>query len=321
MIEQRRRAPWQTIGAKHEYESTSARQLMREAGLDWSVELADLFAETNTGLIDVPNRFATIKVNKNGESSVLATVGSRYNILQNEEVFESLDFLVDSGEARYSAAGELRGGNVVWTVMQLPDAISIANDPHAAYLLARTSHDGSTAFELCPIISRLSCTNQMNAAFSTAKKNGGLYSLRHTVNNKIDISHIRSVINVMYQDFSTYTDMANTLISESMSDTEFQLFVKRVYSLPSIIEFSSDDTLSASQKRVRSAVYKNRANALSVWNNDTGTQENLRGTKFGALHAIIEVADHFGKSEEKTSTKVLLSKDGTVKQKALQLLQ
>lgn len=320
MTNNRRYAPWQKIGSSHEHEEiTSARQLMTSAGLDWTVSLNDLVAVTPDDVsLEVPNRFATVKETKDGTRTVLGTVGSRYNILQNQEVFESLDFLVDSGEARYSAAGELRNGNVVWAVMELPSSVKIADDPHAGYLLARTSHDGSTSFELCPIISRLSCTNQMNAAFSTAK--GGLYSLKHTTNNRISISDIRSVINIMYEDFNTYTDMAESLTDQAMSDSEFQLFTKRVYSLPSIIEFSSDDTLSASQKRVRSAVYKNRDNAWSVWTNQTGTQEHLRGTKFGALHAIIEVADHFSKSYDKTSAKILLSKDGNVKQKALQLL-
>lgn len=315
-----RRAPWQTISAKHTFEGTSARQIMQEAGLDWHVSLEDVYAHTDNGDIQVPNRFATVRNNNDGSASALSVVGSRYKILQNEEVFSSLDFLVDSGEARYASAGELAGGSVVWTVMELPESVVITNDPHAGYLLVRTSHDGSNAFQIAPIISRLSCTNQMNAAFAQAGKKNGLYSLKHTTNSKIDLSDIRKVINLTYKDFDTYSDMASVLISKSFTDMEFKNFSNRVYPLASKIEYSADDLLSPAEKRTRAAVMRNRNNAWNVWRNKTGTQENLYGTKFGALHAIIEVADHFSRNEEKTSSKVLLSKDGKYKQRALELL-
>jgi phage/plasmid-like protein (TIGR03299 family) len=315
-----RRAPWQIISDKHTFEGTSARQIMREAGLDWHVSLEDVYAHTNNGDIQVPSRFATVRNNNDGSASALSVVGSRYKVLQNEEVFSSLDFLVDSGEARYASAGELAGGAVVWTVMELPDAIGIANDPHAGYLLVRTSHDGSNAFQIAPIVSRLSCTNQMNAAFADAGRKNGLYSLKHTTNSKIDLSDIRKVINLTYKDFDAYSAMGRNLISREFSDMEFKNFSHKVFPLASKIEFSPDDMLSPAEKRTRAAVMRNRRNAWNVWTNQTGTQENLTNTKFGALHAIIEVSDHFSRNEEKTSSKVLLSKDGKYKQRALELL-
>ena len=315
-----RRAPWQIISDKQVFEGTSARQIMREAGLDWTVSLEDVYTTGNTGVLEVPNRFATVRTNTDGTQSALAIVGSRYKVMQNEEVFESLDFLVDTGEARYASAGELAGGAVVWTVMELPNSIGIANDPHAGYLLARTSHDGSNAFQIAPIISRLSCTNQMNAAFASAGKKNGLYSLKHTTNSKINLSDIRKVINLTYTDFASYSEMGRNLISREFSDMEFKNFSHKVFPLLSKIEFSPDDMLSPAEKRTRAAVMRNRNNAWAVWTNKTGTQENLSGTKFGALHAIIEVADHFSRSDEKTSSKVLLSKDGKYKQRALELL-
>lgn len=318
-----RRAPWQIISDKQTFEGTSARQIMREAGLDWTVSLEDVYTTSNRddfGLLNIPNRFATVRTNADDTQSALAIVGSRYKVMQNEEVFSSLDFLVDSGEARYASAGELAGGAVVWTVMELPASVMISNDPHAGYLLVRTSHDGSNAFQIAPIISRLSCTNQMNAAFANAGMKGGLYSLKHTTNSKIDLSDIRKVINLTYKDFDTYSSMSRNLISRSFSDMEFKNFSNKVFPLASKIEFSNDELLSAAEKRTRAAVMRNRNNAWAVWTNKTGTQENLSGTKFGALHAIIEVADHFSRSDEKASSKVLLSKDGKYKQRALELL-
>jgi len=315
-----RRAPWQIISKKNEHTSTSATSLMREAGLDWKVELRDVYTPGKYDPLVIKDKYATVRVNDDETESTLSVVGGRYKVFQNEDIFSSLDFLVDSGEARYASAGELAGGKVVWVVMELPDSVKVAGDPHAGYLLARTSHDGSTAFELAPILSRLGCTNQIAASFSDSRKRNGVYSLRHTTNSNIQMSDIRNIINITYEDFNSYSQMASHLSSVLMGDEYFKNFVKKVYPLPSKIEFSSDELLSASEKRTRSAVYKNRENAWLVWKGETGTQENLYGTAFGALHAVIEVVDHFGRSDEKASSNILLSKDGKIKQRALQLL-
>jgi len=293
---------------------------MREAGLDWKVELQDVYTPGKYDPLVIKDKYATVRKNNDNTEAVLSVVGGRYKVFQNEDIFTSLDFLVDSGEARYTSAGELAGGKVVWVVMELPDAVKVAGDPHAGYLLARTSHDGSTAFELAPIISRLGCTNQIAASFRDARKRNGVYSLRHTTNSQIQLSDIRNIMNITYEDFNLYSQMASKLDGILMSDQYFKNYVKKVYPLPSKIEFSPDELLSASEKRTRSAVYKNRDNAWLVWKGETGTQENLYGTAFGALHAVIEVVDHFGRSDEKSSSNILLSKDGKVKQRALQLL-
>lgn len=312
--------PWQKISDKHIVEgTTSARSVMQQVGLDWKVTLSDVLVDTDFGLIEVPDKFATVRNNKDGTRSALSVVGSRYNIFQNEEIFSSLDFLVDSGEARYASAGELDGGKIVWMVMELPDSVKIAGDEHAGYLLARTSHDGSTAFQIAPIISRLSCTNQMNAAFASAGKHGGLYSLKHTQNNSVNVEDIRKIIKVVYEDFTFYEDMAHEFMNQTMNNMEFVNFVRKVYPMPSKIEFSPDDVLSPAEKRTRAAIQRNRSNAWLVWEGDT--QANLKYTKFGALHAVVEVADHYSRSYEKASSKILLSKDGKMKSRAIELLR
>lgn len=317
----RRVLPWQRIGITNEREVTSARDMMSQAGLDWTVSLEDVYASGKYDPIQIKDKFATVRTNQDGEQSVLGVVGSRYKVFQNSEVFESLDFLIDSGEARYSAAGELNNGSVVWTVMELPNALKIPSDPHAGYILARTSHDGSTALEIAPIVSRLHCTNQINSAFASAKKKQLYYSIKHTNKNSVSVKDIREVINVMYESFGDYEDMSANLLQKPMSNFEFDSFAKQVYPLSSKIEFSPDELLSAGEKRARAAQFKNRAKARSVWLCETDTQHNIAGTKFAALHAIIETQDHFSRSYEKASSRILLSKDGKIKQRALELLK
>lgn len=312
--------PWQIIGEANKTETTSARQLMKELNLDWKVTLEDVYTPGKFDPIKIEDKFATVRHNADGTESAIGVVGSRYKIFQNSEVFESLDFLIDSGEARYAAAGELNGGAVVWTVMEIPNGIKVEGDEHAAYILARTSHDGSSSFEIAPIVTRLSCTNQMNAAFASAKHKQLYFSLKHTQKNVVSAADIRQVINIMYEDFSDYSDMAASLLAQPMSNFEFENFAKHVYPLPSKIEFSSEELLSPGEKRARTAQLRNRKNARSVWLCETDTQHNIQGTKFAALHAIVETQDHFSRSYEKASSRILLSKDGNIKSRALELL-
>ncbi len=63
----------------------------------------------------------------------------------------------DEKIARYAAAGEYDDGAKVWMLMSLPKEMEIQGDPHAAFLLAKTSHDGSSSVVVRPIIERLFC--------------------------------------------------------------------------------------------------------------------------------------------------------------------
>ncbi len=95
------------------------------------------------------------------------------------------------GRAR-KAAGEYDGGAKVWMLMETPMEMTIADDPHSAFLLARTSHDGSSSVIIKPVIERLFCMNQINKIYKG--KNKYTYQLSHTTNAQLSISEIRNII-------------------------------------------------------------------------------------------------------------------------------
>jgi len=312
-----RRAPWTIIGSNNEYDVSTAGELITLADLDWRVNLSEV--QTTEGL-DIKNRFATVKTQSNGDQSVLAVVGSRYQVIQNAEIFSCLDDVVGTGEARYAAAGELGGGKVVWTVLELPEDVSVGNDEHTGYIVARSSHDGSTPFQMTPIMQRLACTNGINLTMLHGKKNNQYYSIRHTENYQLNANDIRLALNLVRQDMAAYVDMSNVLSSLRFDNTEFVSFAKALFPLPAKIEYVSDELLSAGEKRAKTAAMRKRTSAYSVWTNETDTQHNLSGTKFGAFQAIVETVDHFGNNKNKQAERALLGTDTTIKHRALQLL-
>lgn len=300
--------------------ATSARDAAQQAGLDWHVSLGELEAisvnDEGVSRLPVPSTFGTIRTNKDGSQTVLGTVGSRYKVFQNGEMFSALDALVDSGEARYANAGELRGGAQVWMLLELPRKVHIANDPHAAYLLARTSHDGSCSLGVSPVVNRLFCSNQISGIFRKECK----YSLHHTTNAKLKVEQMRGMLQVIYSGIETYEVIADRLLNIPVSDTQVENIFKKMWSLPSTVEKTPYFKLTTGERRTFNRVTDARNTALNIYH-DSSTQENIRGTAFGAFQAIVEYLDwNSHKSEATRAERVIAGKYDRIKSKALDLV-
>lgn len=202
-------------------------------------------------------------------------------------------------------------------VLELPTGVKIANDEHKAYLVARTSHDGSTALQIAPSVSRLRCTNQIAGIFSKS----ATYTLKHTTNAEFKIDDIKRIIPVTYEGIKFYELIGNKLINETLTDTEVDNIFKKMWSLPSIIEESPYALLSTGQKRQFNSAITARATAKAIYRGDTGTQEELYGTAFGAFQAVVEYADHFShKSDATRAERIVNGSADRLKNKALTLL-
>jgi len=301
--------------------ATSAQDAAQQAGLDWHVSLAELEAisvsDDGVSRLPVPDRFATVRTNKDGTQSALGVIGTRYKVFQNGEMFSALDSLVDSGEARYANAGALRGGAQVWMLLELPREVKIQGDPHAAYLLARTSHDGSCSLGVTPLVNRLFCSNQISGIFRKDCK----YSLHHTTNARLNVEQMRSMLNVIYTGIETYETIADKLLNESVTDYQVEGYFRRMWQLPSTIEQTPYNKLTTGERRTYNRVMDSRQTAFNIYANSS-TQENIRGTKFGAFQAIVEYLDwNSHKSEATRAERVISGKYDKLKSKALDVVQ
>jgi phage/plasmid-like protein (TIGR03299 family) len=306
----------------------SASEAARQAGLDWSVELSDMFVErktivspydTITSKIEVPKRQAVIKRTEDNES-VIGVVGDKYKIVQNMEVFSALDTLVDSGDARYTAAGEYNGGANIWMVMELPTGVQVANDPHAAFLLVQSSHDGSCAVRIRPIIERLFCMNQINRIIKGKDKNAYTYVMKHTTNSELSVNDIRNITQLTYDSIQQYELVAGTLLERKVDERQVRNIFKAVWALPSEVEDAPDNLLSQGQRRQRTIALNGRASAWNIYN-ESPTQENIRGTAFGVWQAVIEHADHHASGgSDRRAIATISGRNDRVKDKALSLV-
>jgi phage/plasmid-like protein (TIGR03299 family) len=312
-------------------EANSAASAATQAGLNWTVRTGELQAVstpltidehgvTPATYIDVPKKQAIVREDNN---TVIGIVGTKYKVVQNMEVFNALDTLVDAGDARYAAAGEFNGGSNIWMVLELPRGISVANDPHAAFLLVKTSHDGSSSVVIKPIIERLFCANQVNGLISNGRNrkfNEYTYRMSHTTNQELSVADIRNITNLTYQAIDDYELTANRLLNIDFSREQALNFFKNVWALPSKVEDTPYDLLTRGERKQQTIAKDARAKAWAIYS-ESETQENIRGTAFGAWHAVVEFADHYATGgAERLAAATLSGRNDKVKTKALSLL-
>ena len=307
--------------------ATSAAYAAEQAGLDWTVKLTDIQSyvanqvneyETVTDYYPITNRKAVLRLGD--ENKVIGVVGHKYKVVQNMEVFSALDTLVDSGDARYAAAGEYNGGASVWMVLEIPKGIEVANDPHAAFLLVRTSHDGSASVAIKPIIERLFCSNQINGLISNKRYNSYTYRMKHTSNSKLSVDDIRNIIKLTYDAVDEYQLTADALLGIEKSHKQARDFFEKVWTLPAEVANSPYHLLNQGQKRQHTIATTARERAYDIYT-ESPTQENIRGTAFGLWQAVIEYADHFaGTNDNRRAVNALSGGSDKVKTKALALL-
>jgi phage/plasmid-like protein (TIGR03299 family) len=306
-------------------EATSAREVIQQAGLDWTVHLHEMQAYVDSSVntlesvrdyYPIENKRAVLRVNKDNNNQVIGVVGKNYKPFQNEEVFGSLDTLIDSGEARYTAAGEYDNGAKVWMLMALPREMEIIGDPHAAFLLARTSHDGSSSVIVRPIIERLFCSNQINRIFK-AKNKAHTYTLRHTSNAQLSISEMRNLLDLTYASVDEYSNLANHLLQRDADRAKAHAYFKRVWALPAHIENSPIELLSKGEKNARARANNARHKAMAIFT-ESETQENIRNTEFGLWQSVIEYADHHSVRDASIAT--IAGRNDGIKLRALELL-
>lgn len=206
--------PWHGLGTRVE-EAQTSEEAIKLAGLDWDVELGQLWGGPSQRLID--GRFAVYRVT---DGKVLGvTNGRSYRPVQNREVFAFADSLVQDRVLRYETAGSLHGGAQVWVLARLDGNIEVAGDRHVPYLLLRNGHDASTPVSALPTSVRVVCRNTLDMAFNQDGKRG--VRIRHTVNVKERMEEARRVLAVTTEQQRRYTEWLQSAAATRVAASEF----------------------------------------------------------------------------------------------------
>lgn len=192
-------APWKYRGAHNVENCKTAEDVMRCAGLDWTVAKCELVAQMplhhdrpeadgfvfgSYNYVECPNAFATYRTDTN---TPLGIVKDRYTPVQNIEAFTFFNGAIGKDKAVWQTAGWFGNGERIFVSAKLPRNIFVKGDPVENYLVFTTSHDGTSGVKILFTPIRIVCENTLNAAIAGATS---YVSFRHTksVHNNLDIA-------------------------------------------------------------------------------------------------------------------------------------
>lgn len=249
---------------------------LREANLDWEVELQPCFARDGR---QVPGKRLTVRTDTN---AILGVVGDRYTPLQNRDAFGFFDGAFGEGRARFESAGVLGQGERVWMLARAPGEFDILpGDSIQPYLLLANGHDGSQPVTAIFTPIRVVCQNTLGAAMRSARK-GEQVKVLHTPTVEARLRIAGELLGKAGLFFDETKEIFGQLARRQIrADTQRQ-FISR-----SLGEVEPDfQRLSTRRKNQILAVEE--IAEVGLGHDIPG----VRGTLWGAYNAVTEYVDH-----------------------------
>ena len=134
--------PWHGLGTKVEGDITPD-QFQKEAGQDRTVEKQDMYTVNG---VKIPNKQALVRTSDN---TVLDTVGSGWNPVQNSEAFNFFQEYVMAGDMEMHTAGSLKDGQLVWALAKTNESFELfKGDVTENYFLFTNPHQFGKAINI-----------------------------------------------------------------------------------------------------------------------------------------------------------------------------
>lgn len=284
---------WHLLGTVFEGEVTTQQMLDLAHLSGWNVRLADLALASGTEAAWVSEAYGVVRDNpfEVGQQDVLAVVGGRYKVVQNEDLFAFGDALLDGG-GTWETAGSIRGGRVVFGALDLGRDILVgegeADDKVRTYLLVNTSHDGTVGVQASTTPVRVVCQNTLNYALRGIKQS---FKMRHTSTIDGRIAQAREALSLSFKHADAFEAEANALYQTSMNNKEFFDIVSALYPKP---ENDSKAALTRWDNKVGllGDLFTGAPDAGGV-EGAPQTNLNIAGTAWSGLNALTEALDWY----------------------------
>lgn len=288
LVNSRSNPSWHSFANKifdSDSENISISDIMSGAKLsNWNVRLepvADYVSKHN--FIVEPQLVVRDNPYTAGETDVLSVVGSRYKVVQNEELFSFAENLHDGNPlVKIDSAGSIKKGRVVFGSWSLPNELVLdpkgVADKTKLYLIVWTSHDGSVAVQAAITPVRVMCQNTLNLAMRNAKQS---FKIRHTQTADGKILAARETLGLSVAYFDEFSKQAQQLFQTKITDNDFSKMINTIYPKP-------DETKKGAIKK-----WENKVVLIDELYHNSPTNAGIKGTKWGALNAFTERLDYY----------------------------
>ena len=282
---------WHRLGTIFQ-ERASTEQVLGMANMaNWNVRLVETVTMVEGKLVEIPERFSVVRDNPvtRGQIDGLGNVGTRYTVVQNEQVFAFGDaLLAKNPDAQWDTAGSIRNGRTIFGCIKLPESVKIGGvDAVDQYLMVSSSHDGSSGIvsALTPI--RVVCANTLRVGMANATHT---FKARHTASVDHRISEARKALALSQNYFEVFVNTAEQLADITVTDAKLDELIESVYPKPEPKQDESTTGLT---------LWENRGKLIhQIWNGEADksgldTMSTIKGNGWGALNALSESIDWY----------------------------
>ena len=227
--------------------------------------------------IEVPRfRAAVAHYNDGRDPQVLSTWQSpKYVPIQTDEALAWGDAMSGSQLVALGAWGDPVGSKV-FAAYDLGGFRVGGQDDHELVLNITTTHDGTGATTARVVPLRLQCTNEGSFHFGRGSANPSI-KVRHTVNAKDALAQAQATVSQAREYLGVYAKNMDGLLKVKMTENDFITWTRELYEVP-----KDEAPKGAAQQREDTLV--------ELLHGDT--TEFGRGTRYAALQAVTEYAQH-----------------------------
>lgn len=284
-IVEKRRLPWDGAGILERELMTMDELWAASPALASDVKLVPINTD---GGIPVPRHYAALR---EYDQKPLGIVGERYRIVQNKELTQVGQDIIDSSGAVIENALGLYGGAQFVVVFRIPEEFKVGgiDETYHRYLTLGNAHDGSAPVRMFTGIVRSVCRNTFALAIGKA---ANMYTLRHTQSIHGRIEEVRTALKLSLKYQEDFEKLGEDMLAQKVTKRDWDKFLDSLVPKPP----------EGASKRA-TTMANNRRDGLTNTYFGSDDLTDIRGTKWGALQAVIEYSDHeVGSRETATST-------------------
>ena len=290
---------------------TTAQEVMKVAGLDWSVQKCELvgkmpfrigsnnelgedaFVHDGNIYRECPNAFATYRTDIN---MPLGIVKDKYEIVQNMDAFNFFNNAIGEGKAIWDKAACLNMGEKVYVSAKLPVQTSVGKDDVIDnYLVFSNGHAGNSSVDIMITPIRVICTNMLNGALDKAACH---IRLRHTKSVKEKLELGAQVLKIACSHAIDAQELYRHLATIKMTDDQVAEYICKLQLTPAEIAKLNEVDPNHGYKRLISRDYhlidaveistrkSNQLYNMMDYYIDGIGQKDICGTAWGAYNAI-----------------------------------
>ena len=261
----------------------SAAEAIALAGLDWTVEKADISADIHGQQVAINGKKALVR-SDTGE--VLSVMSDTYEVVQNTQAFGFVDDILGGPDLRFTTGGSLNGGKRIWLGAELDRDIFIGGDPDEKiqpYIMFANSHDGTMAVSAWITPIRLACWNALTYSMKSAKRS---WKARHTKNVTGKFMDARQMLGIASRYFDDLEEIGNTLINTKVSGWQMNKMVSDLLPMP-----DGKRVDEVEDGRAKTLTLNRREAIMDCLKADD--LANVKDTAWGFVQAVADWDDHY----------------------------